>query len=119
MDQATMTFSLPLSLGITDSDLMDFVEIWANQRDSICQRLNGVVLISIDSGGLHLMSTWHVWEKEELSDLRGGYFEHTKTTQRRVYVAFPANLCPVLDQARLEIALRGMLQLSRTRRPDL
>lgn len=104
---------------VTESMLMDFVEIWANQRDSVCQRLNAANITGIDARGLFVHSTWHIWEKEELSDLRGGYFEHTKTTTRDVHVPFPVEQQPVDTVAKLTAALAKMMETARARVPEL
>lgn len=104
---------------VNESTLMDFVEIWANQRDSVCQRLNGASITGIDERGLRVHSIWHIWEKEELSDLRGGYFEHSKTTTRAVHVPFPVDLQPVNTVDKLSTALKRMTEVARARVPEL
>ncbi len=104
---------------ISESILMDFVEIWADQRDNECQRLNAARITNItlgDRGGLHLSTVWHVWEKEEITHLRGGYFEHTKTTVRKVFVPFAFDR-PVHNRQQLSEALDNMQRIASQRLP--
>ena len=123
MDAAGLDHSSPqvqaILKTVSESTLMDFVEIWANQRDSVCQRLNGASITSLDGRELRVHSIWHIWEKEELSDLRGGYFEHTKTTTRDVVIPFPADLQPVNTLAKLSDALARMTEVAHSRVPEL
>jgi hypothetical protein len=118
MDSA-ITFEMPeiqsLLAQLTESELMDFIEIWADQRGSICQRLNGAKLTGASfgpGGGLQVLSTWHVWEKEELSELRGGWFQHSKTIDVQVLIPF-GKLVSSLPE--LQEALASMRKTARDR----
>lgn len=100
---------------LSESELMDFVEIWADQRGPICQRLNEAKIDGITfgaTGGLKVHSIWHVWESEELSELRGGWFQHSKITARDVLVPFPYPVHSVTD---LEEALLEMKRIAKSR----
>lgn len=119
MMEQTLTFNAPqvaeVLAEISESELMDFVEIWADQRGSVCQRLNGATIIGIrfgPGGGLEVHSIWHVWESEELSELRGGWFQHSKTTTRDVLVPFMRVVNSLQD---LKEALKEMKIIAKKR----
>jgi len=100
-----------LSELVDESTLMDFVELWANQRDSVCQRLNGARLLRATRRYLEIDSVWHVWEHEELSQLRGGYFQHSATTCRSVRIPYPAEIGVVQSRSDLPRAIAAMKRI--------
>lgn len=112
---------------VCDSDLMDMVELWANQRDDTCQRLNAAAVVAVDVARRVLVveSTWHVWESNEVVDV---YFTHRATAERRVSLPFPptsagdaallAALERASDTAALERLLLEMVALVQQSRAD-
>ncbi|KAH3743730.1 hypothetical protein Pelo_14855 [Pelomyxa schiedti] len=83
------------------SDLMDFVEMWANQRDPSgeCQRLNSALLKQVTEEHLIIDTVWHTWEAEERYDR---FFQHKATCERNgLKIPLPAR-CTTIDQVKAQ-----------------
>jgi hypothetical protein len=120
---------------LNETDLMDMVELWANQRGDTCQRQCSARIIGFDDTDQCLVvdTVWHVWEDAEVTDV---FFEHRATTTRTVSVPIPASassaMRPVVahdghttnddtdtDNAWLRLLLLHMIELVVASRKDI
>lgn len=92
--------------------LMDFVELWADQRDmTTAQRIHSAKVVDLTSTALIIECIYHIWEDEEKIDV---YFQHKASTTRQVQVPLPFN---VQSEVQLWAALDQMIQQAQARKP--
>ncbi len=97
-----------------ESVLMDFVEMWADQRDTeVCQRLHAARATGFGPNWLDVSCIYHKWEEQESTDV---FFEHRATVERSVRVPLPF---PVATHQDCWRAFEQMREQTKTRTPDL
>jgi hypothetical protein len=85
------------------SEIAELVDMnYGPKPEPELQRLIGVQVIAIDSGGLHLICNYHRWEMAEQNDRM--FHEHTDETKRYYTIPFliqphsKAELVTVIEQ---------------------